>query len=49
MIESIAHDAVTMPDARTLQRLNDDIRDFFAHGIRPCFNDLGRNVHPDAE
>ena len=34
-IESITHDAVTVPDARALQRLNDDIcYDPFAHCIQ---------------
>jgi len=35
MIESVAHDALAMLDARAFQRLNDDFCDLFAHGIEP--------------
>ena len=37
MIERVAHDAVTMLDAGTLQRLDDDFCDLLAHGTGPLF------------
>ena len=33
-VKSVAHDAVTMLDARALQSFNDDVRDQLAHDIR---------------
>ena len=33
-VEGITHDAVTMLDARALQRLNNDLRDLLAHGSK---------------
>ena len=35
-VESITNDAVTMLDARALQRLNDDLCGLLAHGVTPC-------------
>src|ERR1700679_2326586 len=34
-VESITHDAVTMPDARAPQRFDDDICDLLGHGNEP--------------
>ncbi len=47
-IEGITHDAVTMLDARALQRLNDDLCDLLAHGSEPPLY-IGRSMRLAAE
>src|SRR5580692_4383357 len=44
-VEGIAYDAVTMLDARALQRFDDDICDLLAHGNEPLWHSC-RNMGP---